>query len=136
MTYRGGMRPLPPGIVQESEVDVAERRRHHRITCLLPLAVGADRSTSEAIAVNLSVGGLCVRTAELEPVGSLVRLELELPELNETFDVVARVKHTSEKTHTMGLEFEELGEHLFETLVHFLNILECSSPGCWREPDR
>lgn len=96
-----------------------ERQRFTRVNirCKVSMEFGQDRI--EGTTLDLSVNGMQVQASRLFPVGSLVRLDLELspkePALRETARVVRLVGE-----NCMGLELEKLGLAESERLEEFL----------------
>lgn len=57
-----------------------ERRQQERIDTDLRVRYGQFTADREAIAVNVSMGGLFVKTNDIFPTGSELTLEIEFPE--------------------------------------------------------
>jgi len=102
----------------------AERRRFRRFNMALdvgfgPVAAGGaappDARLEQTVTVNISLGGLCLYSDILYPVGSQIFCSVALPECAESLRVVGTVawfQKVDEDSHAykLGVEFGELSE--------------------------
>ena len=83
-----------------------ERRRHRRV----PVRVVIDYETADAFftdyALNLSLGGIFIRTDDLLPIGTRLRIHFSIPEHERFIDgwgKVARVQQAEEPDQPAGI---------------------------------
>lgn len=93
--------------------DSSERRRHQRI----PVSVIIDYETADElfqdIALNLSLGGVFIRTDELMPLGTRLKIHFSIPEHDDFIDgwgTVVRVESPTDPDEPtgMGIAFDQL----------------------------
>ena len=96
-----------------SSAQASERRRHRRV----PISVIIDYETADQFfrdyALNLSLGGIYVRTSEVFPVGSRLKIHFSFPEYDDFIDgwaTVVRVddEEGEEGVPGMAIQFDEL----------------------------
>jgi len=110
--------PLPT-----SPKNGSERRRFPRSTMALDVAVAPlahgqahpapDAPREQTVSVNLSLGGLCVYSANRSPVGSLLACSITLPGRATPVDVIGTVawfQKVDRESHSykLGLEFAQV----------------------------
>jgi type IV pilus assembly protein PilZ len=85
----------------------AERRAHHRIPIALPIEYPDAESFVRDYTVNISRGGLFVRSDRPPPIGTRFDLRLHLPGLEEPYRLTGEVmwRGDSEGTTGFGLRF-------------------------------
>lgn len=114
--------------VQRDQVKAAvDRREQIRVEAGLKVSYRSVDELVVAYTENISRGGLFVHTTDYLPIGAVVKLQLELPGDDSTFDAIARVAHivsTDDHPETgrgMGLEFVDVGgKPLADKISHFL----------------
>ena len=75
--------------------------------------------------VNLSIGGICIQSPSVEPVGKSVSLSLNFPELNKALEVSGVVVWTNEETPSdMGIRFTNLSESDIEVIRNYIALVE------------
>jgi type IV pilus assembly protein PilZ len=90
------------------------RRRSDRLEHELPVAYRTVGSFLTDWATNISRGGLFINTRKTLPVGTLVKLIIQLPGAAFPFDMAGRVTRVAEWDNCtnvspgMGIEFVEL----------------------------
>lgn len=76
---------------------VSEQRRDPREPVSLPIRFGG----ADALALNVSTSGMYLQLEGPEPMGTLVRLEVDLPEAGMRLDAsgeIVRIEHLQGKT--------------------------------------
>ena len=72
---------------------------------------------------NLSLGGVCIESPSLEPIGKTVSLSLNFPDLDRTLDVRGEAVGVNEEPpQDMGIRFIELSESDKETIRHYIQL--------------
>jgi DNA-binding response OmpR family regulator len=96
-----------------------EKRRFVRVKVgtLVSLESGEHRFTGTTL--DVSLGGFLVQTSHTPPVGSTVRVSLELQSGKPPLRLTARVVRVS-KDDCMGVQFENLGTNESSRLQEFL----------------
>ena len=93
--------------------DSSERRRHRRI----PVSVIIDYKTADEFfqdyALNLSLGGVFIRTNELMPLSTRLKIHFSIPEHDDFIDgwgTVVRVESPADPDEPtgMGIAFDQL----------------------------
>ncbi len=70
---------------------------------------------------NISLGGVCVKTSSLEPVGSRVEVVVNMPDSQDELEVMGEVVWTSDQPDSkMGIRFLDMNDTVKETLRTFL----------------
>ncbi|MEQ8275426.1 MAG: PilZ domain-containing protein [Deltaproteobacteria bacterium] len=85
----------------------AEHRRHHRYAVELPIIVLEGRRATPALVRNVSFDGLLVSTRSPPTARKLLRLEVELPNLQEPLRLTAMAVHIVERDggdHAVGIQ--------------------------------
>lgn len=102
-----------------SQESGAERRQFERFAARIEVRFGHASDAARAFraySLNLSVGGLCLRTQKRYELGELLRLELDVQ--SESFllkGVVAWVRDGA-----IGVRFEDVGEEDRERLTRIV----------------
>jgi type IV pilus assembly protein PilZ len=108
---------------------VANRRRAVRLQHELPVAYRSVGSFITDWATNISQGGLFINTRKPLPVGTVVKLIIQLPGTGFPFDVTGRVTRVAEwDNHLnvapgMGIEFTDLDGVKLERIQAFVERL-------------
>ncbi|MEO1171252.1 MAG: PilZ domain-containing protein, partial [Myxococcota bacterium] len=116
--------------------DFLRNRRHQRVDVpTVSLKVATAEKFRRRYIRDLSQGGVYVRTQDVRPIGSEVRLELSPPGWQEPIRIRAEVvRHATveddgETTAVgMGLEFREVGPRNRELLAELLSEYESTAP--------
>lgn len=111
-------RSTPAWVVNPPEVRLtdqpSDRRRHLRVPIALRVRVSARDVTefAERYATNLSRGGIFLRTASPQPVGTLLHLEVQLADGTPLLKARGEVRYVEEdapgNVAGMGVQFREL----------------------------
>jgi uncharacterized protein (TIGR02266 family) len=73
---------------------------------------------------NISLGGVCIQTAGVEEVGTLVDLVLNFPELDASIGVKGQVAWANrEDPMDMGVRFIDLDDERKDTLRKYINLV-------------
>jgi CheY-like chemotaxis protein len=96
-----------------------EKRRYQRVksSCRVSLEWGQERLSGRTL--DLSLGGMCLLVSRVLPMGSTVRLSLELKAGTPPLRLAARVVRVSEND-CMGLKIENAGSEESKRLQEFL----------------
>jgi CheY-like chemotaxis protein len=103
-----------------------ERRRYTRVNLQRKVSLNYGREHTDAMTMDLSVNGMLVKSARQFPIGSALKIILELERGRPPLHGSARVTRLSGKD-CMGLEFEDAawgdGQRLQEFLLpHILHL--------------
>ena len=93
--------------VAESSIE-RERRRFTRVPLRCAVLLDSNDKQLEGTTVDLSLDGMLVQSYLVFPVGSVVKVRLELPASSAPLQVEARVVRTV-GTDRMGMQFKSLG---------------------------
>lgn len=85
------------------------RRTGPRVVLGIPIALRVGNTISAAVTLNISRGGVCVRTTSPLEKDVKVKVRFRMPMSKKDADVECRVKWTDRRIG-MGLEFSELGD--------------------------
>lgn len=110
----------------------AEKRRYKRLTTTQVTRLTASDEKADEIVVdtritNLSVGGILLEVEEALAVGSVVELELRLPNLAEDVPVTAVVRHVEPLDSggvAMGCEFLRVSVEHHQALASFVQAYD------------
>jgi uncharacterized protein (TIGR02266 family) len=70
---------------------------------------------------NISLGGMCIQAATVEPAGTEVDLVINFPDLQKTIELKGEVVWASRTApHNMGIRFLNLAEDTAEVLASYL----------------
>jgi uncharacterized protein (TIGR02266 family) len=109
--------------------DVPNRRRAPRLYHELPVAYRSVGSFLSDWATNISRGGLFINTRDPLPVGSEVKLLIQLPGAAFPFDITGRVTRVADgddgppAARGMALEFTDLERSKRDELDRFVERL-------------
>jgi len=107
--------------VAESSID-RERRRSTRVPMRCAVLLESNGKQLEGATVDISSGGMLVRSYLAFPAGTLVKVKLELKTGSTPLEFEARVVRTI-GTDCMGLEFNQLDPKQSARLQEFLLVL-------------
>jgi uncharacterized protein (TIGR02266 family) len=107
---------------------MADTGEHPRAFPRLELNAYVDYTGSEVLLYhkvqNISLGGLCIRSASVEEVGTVVELVLNFPDFDASLAVKGEVVWANrELPMDMGIRYLDLDEERKDTLRRYLNIL-------------
>ena len=72
---------------------------------------------------NLSIGGICIESPTVEPLGKIVSLSLNFPDLHQTIEVTGEVVWANEESpRDMGIRFMELDESQVQTIRAYIKL--------------
>jgi len=107
---------IVPALAPHLFPDHANRRSSPRVVLGMSVAYRVGNTISAAVTLNISHGGLAIRTTNPLDVGTVVKVRFRLPGGPKEIDAVARVAWT-ERRVGMGLQFTRL-EPADQTAVH------------------
>lgn len=87
--------------------DEHNRRSSPRVALNAPVSYRVANTISSALSLNVSTGGLAVRTTNPLEVGSTLRVRFRLPKVDHEIDVEAKVAWANARLG-MGLEFTDI----------------------------
>jgi c-di-GMP-binding flagellar brake protein YcgR len=96
-----------------------EKRRYQRIPAERPATISSGHQQFKGQTVDVSMGGLMVRTEDVYPVGTRVEIEMRVYPGAQPFRAKGRVVRLLE-INLMGIEFETLEIRESEKLQDFL----------------
>jgi CheY-like chemotaxis protein len=107
-------------VIQISIVPIdRERRRLQRVKVKRRVTIESGHASFDCETVDVSLGGMLVRTNRILPVGSALNVALMLSSVTEPIRVAARVVRT-EGNEVMALQLEGIGKVESERLGEFL----------------
>lgn len=81
----------------------AERRFDVRFDKIIPVVVASDLfGDCDAVARNLSAGGMCVEMLDPLPLGAVVTVHFQIPDSHDALAVRAEVKHHYAFNYNVG----------------------------------
>jgi len=92
-----------------------ERRRHKRFRTRLQVRYGTISCDFTGPVENISLSGLCIRTNEVFPAGTRIRMQIEFPDctIHHSGEVMWAIKvpegQMSTMMYGMGIQFIEPG---------------------------
>jgi uncharacterized protein (TIGR02266 family) len=112
-------------------IDLAREERHdHRLQTRAQVAVSIDLSSEHnfwsGITMNMSEGGVFVATHRIVPNGTILTVEMELPNEEEPIMALAEVRWSRAYTGDpdappgLGLQFSELDARSLERIRSFV----------------
>lgn len=112
------------------------KRRHDRIEApTIRLQIASGERSRRRFLRDLSHGGVYIRTRDVQPVGSEVKLELTPPEWDEPIRLLGEVVRVAEADEDdesipvgMGIQFKNVGPKNRELLAELLSEYESASP--------
>jgi uncharacterized protein (TIGR02266 family) len=99
-----------PSLAPHLFPDNFNRRVSPRVVLGIPIAYRFGNTIAAALTLNLSRGGIAIRTTSPLESGAKVRLRFRLPGAKRDIDAAARVTW-SDRRHGMGLQFEKVEPH-------------------------
>jgi Tfp pilus assembly protein PilZ len=90
-----------------------ERRRHERFKATLKVRYGRVSFDYSGPVENISLSGLCIRTNQIFPTGTRIRMQIEFPDrtVNQSGEVMWAIKVPEQDMSTMmcgmGIQFTE-----------------------------
>src|SRR5215204_1683122 len=96
-----------PSLAPHLFPDSFNRRGSPRVVLGIPIAYRFGNTIATALTLNLSRGGLAVRTTSPLELGARARLRFRLPGSKRDIDAEGRVSW-SDRRHGMGLQFEKV----------------------------
>ena len=109
--------------IENRELTPGTRRKHVRVTVCNKVYVTYNGTASELYTVNVSAGGVYIKTKEPLPVGSKVVISLPLKAGSHLHlkGVVAYIKcDIGKQPYGMGIEFKEVGDDERKILRDFV----------------
>jgi uncharacterized protein (TIGR02266 family) len=105
---------------------------HPRAFPRLELKAYVDYTGSEVLLYhkvqNISLGGICIQSASVEEVGTMVDLVLNFPDLEATIGIKGEVVWVNhEAPMDMGIRFIDLDDDRRDTLRRYLSLLNAKS---------
>jgi uncharacterized protein (TIGR02266 family) len=97
-----------------------ERRRHERVQARLEVRYGTHGFDLEAPLENISLSGVCIRTNDVFPAGTRIRMQIEFPDrqITQTGEVMWAIKVPERDRETMmcgmGVQFVDPGNEWAE----------------------
>jgi type IV pilus assembly protein PilZ len=124
---KGGLRYIPGGVIPV-QVMQSERREQNRVNVLVTVYCEQHRRFVAAYSLDMSKGGLFVKTREPFDQGSRVDLEFVLPECDEVLRAVGEVRWVvagggrgkAVGGTGMGIEFVEISENVSHKLSNYV----------------
>ncbi len=117
------------------ETKKQEKRRHfrgkarpgRRVDVTYAVAADDDAEPIAAVTANIGVGGAYILTANPEPIGTELRIQLEVPTRKETIEVKAEVRWNTTRGGDdragMGVKFLDLDvESLLALSEYFASL--------------
>ena len=72
---------------------------------------------------NLSLGGICIESPSVEPVGKPVTLSLNFPDLHKSIEVDGEVVWANEEApRDMGIRFKNLTSEQSDTIKAYIQL--------------
>src|SRR5690606_17626381 len=103
----GAVQPRLPCLAPHPSPDGVTRRTSPRVVLGIPVAYRFGNTVATALTLNLSRGGIGIRTTTpLEP-GTVARVRFRLPGGRREIEIEARVAWADRRTG-MGLQFERV----------------------------
>ncbi len=105
-----------------------EKRINPRVSTTIEIIFKEPRSFCRAYMLNVSNGGLFIKTEEPLSLDSKVIIKLKLPEDKEEMEIMGRVVWTNPKGRKnsfpkgMGIQFFEISPEYTEKIEDFINI--------------
>ena len=96
-----------PSLAPHLFPDNFNRRGSPRVVLGIPIAYRFGNTIAAALTLNLSRGGIAIRTTSPLEIGAKVRLRFRLPGSKRDIDVEGRVSW-SDRRNGMGLQFEKV----------------------------
>ncbi len=119
---------IMPSLAPHLFPDSFNRRISARVALGIPVAYRRGSTISSAMALNLSKGGLGIRTMSPLEVGAVVRVQFRLPMTEHDIEVTARVAW-SDLRAGMGLEFQDVASGDLAAIEEFVDRRTARSGG-------
>lgn len=97
-----------PALAPHLFPDSFDRRASRRVKLGVPVSIQAGGKRAAAHALNLSKGGVAIRTMDPLPVGTAIELKFRLPGIRTEIKASGKVRWSDPRTG-MGVQFDELG---------------------------
>lgn len=97
--------------VESSAMGLANRRAHERVTATFDVRFQEAQDAARALraySLNLSAGGLCLRTRRSYDVGSRVRLQMTVS--GEDFELEGVISWVRDDAEAIGVRFIDVSE--------------------------
>lgn len=111
---------IMPALAPHLFPDSFNRRISPRVALGMPVAYRCGSTIASAVAINLSKGGLGVRTMSPLEAGAEVRVEFRLPRTEHDIEATARVAW-SDLRAGMGLEFQDVAPGDLAAMEEFVD---------------
>ncbi len=111
---------IMPSLAPHLFPDSFNRRISARVALGMPVAYRCGNTIASAMALNLSKGGLGVRTMNPLEVGAEVRVQFRLPRTEHDMEATARVAW-SDLHAGMGLEFQDVASDDLAAIDDFID---------------
>ena len=98
---------IVPALVPHLFPDSSNRRSSPRVVLGIPVAYRFGNTIAAALTLNISRGGLAIRTTSLLAVGTAVKVRFRLPTVKKDVDAEAAIAWTDRRVG-MGLQFTKL----------------------------
>ena len=114
---------------------VKQSRKHPRIKTDAQVDLTGSRDVLLFHQIeDISLGGLRLKTPTLEPLGTVVDLSINFPDLGESLDVQGEVVWTNEHApQDMGIKFVGLTAHDREVLARYMERRQDALLGFFRK---
>lgn len=109
-----------PTIDQQLNPDTTNRRGTKRVVLGIPIAYRVGKTTHAALTLNLSKGGLAIRTTRPLPEGEACRARFKLPGWSREFTTSAHVRWSRTEAG-MGLQFDAVEPQDQKDIDAFVN---------------
>ena len=109
-----------PALAPHLFPDSFNRRASRRVALGVPVSFRAGQSLTGAVTLDVSRGGLAIRTMSPLPPGTLIQLTMRLPATQEDIEAAGRVAWSDRKVG-MGVQFERLSAAHQQLLEEFLD---------------
>ena len=111
---------IMPSLARHLFPDSFNRRISARVALGIPVAYRCGSTIASAMALNLSKGGLGIRTMNPIEVGAEVRVQFRLPRTEHDIEATARVAW-SDLRAGMGLEFQDVASRDLAAIEEFVD---------------
>jgi uncharacterized protein (TIGR02266 family) len=110
----------------------AERREHFRHDMEVEVGFETESNFFTGLTQDISEGGLFVATHDLKPVGTIMKIQFNLPGAGGPMTIESEVRwlressslHRSDGPHGMGLRFLNLSDEQKNIITNFLTQRE------------
>ena len=119
---------IMPSLAPHLFPDRFNRRTSTRVSLAIPVACRCGDAIASATALNLSKGGLGVRTMSPLEAGTVVRVQFRLPRTERDIEATARVAWSDGRAG-MGLEFQDVASGDLAAIEEFVDRRAASREG-------